>query len=1069
MIKRLYILLILLVAFLVWPRQLRAQVDTEFWFATPSLVSSHVPDNIWLVIVTYGDAADVSITQPARSRSLMTERRVEANSTYTYSIKAAANYTTDIETPADGVAHDNGIFIRSSVPISAYYVATKNNSEVYTLKGQHGLGTDFVVPMQYRRPCDHSAGAYCSIEVVATEDNTTVTFETTRPTNVLDQAGTITVTLQKGQTYAIRSRQANTPAAQHLGGTRVTSDKPIAVNTTDDSAATGNDKDLIGEQLVPTRWAGSHYICLSNNSAHELAYFFAIDPNPVTIYTTNGTNETAIGTLAPGQPIQYTLAKLSAAPFYTKDDTPFVLFQMTANGGELSGTVLPSLNCSGSEEVSYIPALNTVASDVTILTRTEFISGFSVNGSPQRLPASVFQPVPGEPQWSYTSATTIQLATNERTLRIRNNLGVFHLGVLDATSGACSYGYFSNFGSISMSCSSGSDYYSAGDDIRFSLVAAELFDSIWWEGPKGLFGFNDGSPVIHNATMADAGMYIVNGIHSEGCEVQPDTIWVTVLDAQSTQRTEYACPNDEVVVSATGTAPYTWYKDDELLDNAAQTYTFTATQNATFVIDQTVPGVDIFSLDDTLNFVMDRESDSLLMWQMAYDHCIPGVEYVWYVTLGVEGTNPVAPKICLYTNGDYSPMQVLTNNLTGRVVEWHFTPTDRHAVLRLVAIKAKPGRHFRVEAMSLRPVLPFTETIDVILKPLPQPVISIPDPWCGHPVRLSVTGEADSVEWNTGQKKPDILAYGPGTYIATLYLDGCKASASRVVKAYPDVQRDSTYVQMCDTLMPYLWRDSLYTEAGIYRDTIRSTYCTCDSLIYILRLDTIRCIPPELIVDFAPQHLELCDGDPSFDLTYRAVVGHPDRIEVRYGDTLMVVNPDEAAGRIEVPLTSLVPGHYNVSVLFIDTDWGLQAGPYASSFTLYYDPERVFARKWNNVLAIYSPAYSGYPNQVWTAYEWYCNGQPLGVSHSYYRIANGFFTPGDCYQVLLTRQSDGLTLFTCPFCPMSAPNAPENTDSSPRTHKVFEAGSFYIVRDEYDADGAVIRSQYFNAQGLRIR
>ena len=251
----------------------RAQIDTEFWFAAPHLAANHTPEYIRMVVVTYDESVRISIDQPAANRVLVSEQTVRANSTWSFSLKDVPDYRNTVETNADGSAHNNGLRITSTGKVSVYYVATAQNSEIYTLKGHYALGTDFVVPQQYRYKCHQNSGdplAYASIEVVAPQDNTHVTFTTLVPTNLGD-AGTYTVTLMKGQSYAIRARDGNTPGNMHLGGTLVHSDQPVAVNTTDDSATNferndWGDKDLVGEQLVPNMYVGSSYIVAANNS-----------------------------------------------------------------------------------------------------------------------------------------------------------------------------------------------------------------------------------------------------------------------------------------------------------------------------------------------------------------------------------------------------------------------------------------------------------------------------------------------------------------------------------------------------------------------------------------------------------------------------------------------------------------------------------------------------------------------------------------------------------------------------------------------------------------------------------
>jgi len=1044
--KKWYI--IILLAFCLSPVAF-SQIDTAFWFTAPSLTATHTPTNIWLVIVTYGDGAEVSISQPARPRTLMTERRIEANSTFTFNVKAVNDYTNEIETKADQLAHDNGIYIRSSVPVSAYYVATDPNSEIYTLKGQHGLGIEFVVPTQNRRPCTHEKPAYNSIEMVATEDNTTITIETTQPTNELATAGTVTVTLNRGQSYAIRSREPNTPGVNHLGGTRIKSDKPIAVNTTEDSSGwPGSGRDLIGEQLVPVSLVGCNYIAVSNNSDNEYAYFYSLDNTPVEIYTkgADGTSDVLVGTTPTNGPLEVQLKKQSAQTFYSLTNTPFVLYQITADGLELSGTMLPALNCSGSDEVSYIPALNTVASNVTILTRTEFTDGFSVNGDAQRLSAASFLPVPGAPEWSYSPFITIQLEGSEKTLRIRNHKGVFHLGVMDGGGGAVSYGYFSNFGKISMSCSSLQNYYYEGQDIHLHLVAAETYDSIWWEGPKGIFGINDSTPVIPNATRADRGMYVVNGIPKEGCEIDPDTFYLTILEAVGEPRIENICYGDPVTIQSNGDAPYTWFKDDEPMpEQTSSTYTYTPTASSSFVISSTTPGEDVFSQGAIREYTYTEQKDTAIMWAETYKHCIPGEEYVFNVSLGVTGTNPVAPRLLLYVNGVYSEPRALPNNSTGQILSITFKPQDRYAVMRLVAVNTRPNRHFNLESLSLKPVLSKTELIDVNL--LPKPTSEMP---------LAVLNYCDTLPAFVWRGKE---IYTPGTYLDTTRSSyGCDSiyhtlifDTIHCVPPCPIPLMSDTAATVCDTMPKFIWHGKTCMAPGEYYDTIRSR--GCDSIYQKLTLSTVSCMPDPIAFTL-DSTVEACDGDSSFYLPIHLTSGSPEWAVVSYINRKDTFSFSAGQQGVEVPLEA-EPNYYSIKVVLSSSQYASRDSA-VTHLTVFYDPQKVFAQKWNNVFAIYSPQASGYPEYTWTAYHWYRDNVDLQVSTSFYHIENGVFMPRDCYRVLLTRSKDLVTLFTCPYCISPETDLQNVSETTPTNiRKFIRQGQLIICVDgiEYNALG----------------
>jgi hypothetical protein len=100
--------------------------------------------------------------------------------------------------------------------------------------------------------------AKSAFEIVATEDNTIVTI--TPSQNILGHtAGTpFQITLNKGQTYSAVA--SGITAGAHLGGSKITSNKPIAVTIKDDSVANNGCRDMMGDQIVPTSIIGNEYM-----------------------------------------------------------------------------------------------------------------------------------------------------------------------------------------------------------------------------------------------------------------------------------------------------------------------------------------------------------------------------------------------------------------------------------------------------------------------------------------------------------------------------------------------------------------------------------------------------------------------------------------------------------------------------------------------------------------------------------------------------------------------------------------------------------------------------------------
>ncbi len=79
-------------------------------------------------------------------------------------------------------------------------------------------------------------------------------------------------------------------------------------------------------------------------------------------------------------------------------------------------------------------------------------------------------------------------------------------------------------------------------------------------------------------------------------------------------------------------------------------------------------------------------------------------------------------------------------------------------------------------------------------------------------------------------------------------------------------------------------------------------------------------------------------------------------------------------------------------------------------------PKAVIAQRWNDVLALKNDKYNG--SYKFSAYQWYKNGQPIEGETSSILYNNGTpFETSAVYQLLLTRESDGVQIFTCGIMP----------------------------------------------------
>ena len=151
-------ILLLLTLFKVTPTF--AQIDTAFWFAAPWVTPDHAARHpIKVHIATFAAPfTTVELRQPAAiaPNQYDTTIIIPANSVFDYTFwrDGAATLTNrgwdSLEVRPAGQVVPSGLHFSSSSNISIAYdvITTGNNPETMSLKGQNGLGTEFVVPHQ---------------------------------------------------------------------------------------------------------------------------------------------------------------------------------------------------------------------------------------------------------------------------------------------------------------------------------------------------------------------------------------------------------------------------------------------------------------------------------------------------------------------------------------------------------------------------------------------------------------------------------------------------------------------------------------------------------------------------------------------------------------------------------------------------------------------------------------------------------------------------------------------------------------------------------------------------------
>ncbi len=425
-----------------------SQIDTVFWFAAPWVTPGHA-NNVPVVLrlSSFNQLTQVRVRQPAGTFD--TTFSIPANSLISESLSHLINQIENI--PANSVLN-RGLKITSDFPITAIYevVTNVNNPETYSLKGQNGMGKEFVCPFQTKGDNGpYSPAPKSQIDIIATENGTVVWI--TPRCNVVGHLANVTysVGLNAGQSYGIENvTNLESVAGQNLSGTIIVSNKAISVTVSDDSVhGVSGCYDLMGDQIVPVEVIGTEYIINKgglNAGEFEGAYIVATQN-----YTQLTINDGAVTTVLLNKGDTYFYPSLQPLT-YIIGDKPVYVIHASGFGCELGEAIIPPLNCAGSDQVSFTRT-NTQTFILNILCKTIATGNFSLNGSTTLVPASGFTVVPGTGGvWSgfKKSFTTAEIPVGITSLLSNSNStdSLFSMGVINGgASSGCLYHYMSSF------------------------------------------------------------------------------------------------------------------------------------------------------------------------------------------------------------------------------------------------------------------------------------------------------------------------------------------------------------------------------------------------------------------------------------------------------------------------------------------------------------------------------------------------------------------------------------------------------------------------------------------------
>ena len=238
---------------------------------------------------------------------------------------------------------------------------------------------------------------YTFVSVLATENNTTVTFSGMKPNVQLVNSGTgsstVSVTLNRGESYVMAVQGPTPENRDGLIGALVEADKPIALNcgSFGGSNAVGN-LDLGFDQIVPAeRISSNDYIFIKSTGIDEVEKILLVADENNTTITLNGSTPT-ITILNAGDYLALTGSDYNAnGNLFVSADKKVFAYQAIGDDGAVDQRnqelfFVPPLSCQTPRVIDNIPFIDFVGGRqfigrITMVTRTASTLNFIINGT----------------------------------------------------------------------------------------------------------------------------------------------------------------------------------------------------------------------------------------------------------------------------------------------------------------------------------------------------------------------------------------------------------------------------------------------------------------------------------------------------------------------------------------------------------------------------------------------------------------------------------------------------------------------------------------------------------------
>jgi len=466
-----------------------AQIDSIHYIPPMCSFSSHssnVQDH--RLVLTTSETTAFNVTIKNNDGTFSRTVSLSSSNPQKISLNYSAYTSSTNNTPASGLGSQgvigatqlNNVLDIEGLIVSGpkkFFVSIQQKSgaqgDLLTSKGTTGLGTDFYSGHMYSSKGGYDQYNGHFIGVMATENNTNITFDNPNVLFSGQTSNTFTLSLNKGQSAVIgvsvndiKSQQGSTKNLNVVNGTHIISNKPIAVNSgswcASGFASSNPGRDVGFDQLVPTEVVGKEYIVIKGEGYsggakdNERALIIATEDN-TKVYIKGNSSPSA--TLDKGE---YYFTNYSDygtnKNLYIHSDKKIFCYQTLsgANKKQTAGLCfIPPLKCTADKEVTiaFTNKLSSLPVNPILKLVTQSGSQIQLNGKNLQNASTYRKTVPGNTYWETYNIPKSELT---RDIYEKGSNWIFDISSTSAlnvmlaveSNNVGGGGFFSGFGDI---------------------------------------------------------------------------------------------------------------------------------------------------------------------------------------------------------------------------------------------------------------------------------------------------------------------------------------------------------------------------------------------------------------------------------------------------------------------------------------------------------------------------------------------------------------------------------------------------------------------------------------------